>query len=195
MKIKKRKTSKVCTKVEQPIQIPETTNDTSTVEGKKVHKCICGYTTRFSTCMKNHLTKKKVCRDASDPEFQALYDVYVLKHAVQTKPRNTCEKCGKVFQCIKSIYRHAKTCKSDDIAALKNRIRELESTQIPHDTPEQTYSTPKSNIDELIEIIGDELAYNVKKLLKAIDTHDGIANAKDTINSVINGMMRCYVDQ
>jgi len=100
---------------------------------RKSHSCsICGYTTFYTTSMKNHLLKIDRCGTLDDPEYKKLYEIYVEKKK-EAKETVECEICGIVFKCKKSIYKHRKICKGKpklecEVQKLKQEIAEMKES-------------------------------------------------------------------
>jgi len=94
----------------------------------KVHTCLaCGYETKYTTNMKNHLTKVKSCVDRHDDRYQEMRALYLFddKSKKEKSSKIVCKICNKEFKWKQSLSQHKKICKGIP-HDMENRIKLLE---------------------------------------------------------------------
>ncbi len=108
-------------------------DDHETVRQRKQHVCtVCGYSTRYTTSMKKHLSKVLPCGNVSvdDSRYIKMVDIYVHGNKPPKETTFSCDCCNKLFKSRTSVYRHAKICTgqsklTDEVRILKEEVRKL----------------------------------------------------------------------
>lgn len=82
----------------------------------------CGYTTHLMCNMKNHLSRKKVCKNKLSND--SIEDIKIKLFPIKNKPY-ACDICGNTYKHLSSKIFHEKHCTHNQIQKLHDQVQKL----------------------------------------------------------------------